>query len=55
MENISLIRRKKSNSKVKLKRNTVKEIKFRPSTDVADFNIKLKRLKALFLTEIRLK
>ena len=48
-------KKNKSNSKVKLKRNTVKEIKFRPSTDVADFNIKLKRLKALFLTEIRLK
>ena len=41
-----------SNAKTK---NTVKEIKFRPSTDVADYNVKLKRLKALFLEEIRLK
>ena len=44
-----------SSSKVKLKRNTTKEIKFRPSTDTGDYNIKLKRLKALFLKEIRLK
>ena len=44
-----------SSSKVKVKRNTTKEIKFRPSTDTGDYNIKLKRLKALFLTEIRLK
>ena len=44
-----------SSSKVKVKRNTTKEIKFRPSTDTGDYNIKLKKLKALFLTEIRLK
>ena len=31
-----------SSSKVKVKRNTTKEIKFRPSTDVGDYNIKLK-------------
>ena len=31
-----------TSSKEKLK-NTVKEIKFRPSTDVGDYNIKLKR------------
>ena len=43
-----------SSSKSKVKRNTTKEIKFRPSTDVGDYNIKL-RLKALFLMEIRLK
>ena len=29
-----------SSSKVKIKRNTTKEIKFRPSTDVGDYNIK---------------
>ena len=44
-----------SSSKSKAKRTTIKEIKFRPSTDVGDYNIKLKRLKALFLEEIRLK
>ena len=44
-----------SNSKVKTKKNTLKEIKFRPSTDVGDYNIKLKKLKALFLIKIRLK
>ena len=44
-----------SSSKVKTKKNTIKEIKFRPSTDVGDYNIKLKKLKALFLMEIRLK
>ena len=31
-----------TSSKGKAKRNTVKEIKFRPSTDVGDYNIKLK-------------
>ena len=43
-----------SSSKVKVKRNTTKEIKFRPSTDIGDYNIKQK-VKALFLVEIRLK
>ena len=43
-----------SNSKSKVKRSSVKEIKFRPSTDVGDYNIKLK-IKTLFLEEIRLK
>ena len=32
-----------SSSKVKVKRNTTKEIKFRPSTDIGDYNIKLKK------------
>ena len=31
-----------SGSKTKTKKNTTKEIKFRPSTDVGDYNIKLK-------------
>ena len=35
-----------SSSKVKVKRNTTKEIKFRPSTDVGDYNIKLKKIKS---------
>ena len=32
-------------SRLKVKRNTTKEIKFRPSTDVGDYNIKLKNKK----------
>ena len=38
-----------SSSKVKAKRNTTKEIKFRPSTDVGDYNIKLKKIKSFIL------
>ena len=30
------------------KRTSVKEIKFRPSTDVGDYNIKLKKIKKLY-------
>ena len=43
--------KKKSTSslKVKAKRNTTKEIKFRPSTDVGDYNIKLKKIKSFIL------
>ncbi len=38
-----------SASKSKVKRNTTKEIKFRPSTDVGDYNIKLKKIKGFIL------
>jgi translation initiation factor IF-3 len=38
-----------SSSKVKVKKNTTKEIKFRPSTDVGDYNIKLKKIKSFIL------
>ena len=38
-----------SSAKVKAKRNTTKEIKFRPSTDVGDYNIKLKKIKSFIL------
>ena len=38
-----------SSSKVKVKRHTTKEIKFRPSTDVGDYNIKLKKVKSFIL------
>ncbi len=38
-----------SSSKTKAKKNTVKEIKFRPSTDVGDYNIKLKKIKSFIL------
>ena len=38
-----------SSSKIKVKRNTTKEIKFRPSSDVGDYNIKLKKIKSFIL------
>ena len=38
-----------SAAKSKVKRNTLKEIKFRPSTDVGDYNIKLKKIKSFIL------
>ena len=38
-----------SASKSKVKRNTTKEIKFRPSTDIGDYNIKLKKIKGFIL------
>ena len=38
-----------SSSKGKAKRTSVKEIKFRPSTDVGDYNIKLKKIKSFIL------
>ena len=46
-----LFDKKKSNSssKAKVKRNTTKEIKFRPSTDEGDYNIKLKKIKSFIL------
>ena len=38
-----------SNAKGKVRKNTVKEIKFRPSTDVGDYEIKLKKIKSFIL------
>jgi translation initiation factor IF-3 len=38
-----------SSSRVKVKRNTTKEIKFRPSTDTGDYKIKLKKIKSFIL------
>ncbi len=38
-----------SSSKSKVKKNTTKEIKFRPSTDIGDYNIKLKKIKSFIL------
>ena len=38
-----------SSSRVKAKKNTTKEIKFRPSTDIGDYNIKLKKVKSFIL------
>ena len=46
-----LFDKKKNNStsKTKVKRRTTKEIKFRPSTDTGDYNIKLKKIKSFIL------
>ena len=38
-----------SSSRSKVKKKTVKEIKFRPSTDVGDYNNKLKKIKSFIL------
>ena len=38
-----------SASKARVKKSTTKEIKFRPSTDVGDYNIKLKKIKSFIL------
>ena len=42
-------KKKNTSSKVKVKRNTTKEIKFRPSTDIGDYEIKLKKIKSFIL------
>ena len=38
-----------SSSKAKSKKKSLKEIKFRPSTDIGDYNIKLKKIKSFIL------
>jgi translation initiation factor IF-3 len=38
-----------SSNKSKVKKNTTKEIKFRPTTDIGDYNIKLKKIKSFIL------
>tara|TARA_B100001250_G_scaffold411974_1_gene441983 strand:+ start:508 stop:1032 length:525 start_codon:yes stop_codon:yes gene_type:complete len=42
-------KKSKPSSRVKVKRNTIKEIKFRPSTDIGDYEIKLKKIKSFIL------
>ena len=42
-------KKNRSLSKSKAKRSTIKEIKFRPSTDVGDYKIKLKKIKSFIL------
>ncbi len=42
-------------SKSKSKKNVLKEIKFRPSTDVGDYNIKLKKIKSFILDKNKTK
>ena len=44
-----------SSSKVKTKKKSTKEIKFRPSTDIGDYNIKLKKIKSFILDGDRTK
>ena len=46
-----VFRKKKTvgSTKTKPKRSSIKEIKFRPSTDVGDYNIKLKKIKSFIL------
>ena len=39
-----------SSSKSKVKKTSLKEIKFRPSTDTGDYNIKLKKIKSFILS-----
>jgi len=41
--------------KSKSKKNALKEIKFRPSTDVGDYNIKLKKIKSFILDKNKTK
>tara|TARA_A200000113_G_C8864103_1_gene354262 strand:+ start:2030 stop:2503 length:474 start_codon:yes stop_codon:yes gene_type:complete len=38
-----------SSSKSRVKKTSLKEIKFRPSTDLGDYNIKLKKIKSFIL------
>ena len=38
-----------STSKSKVKKTSLKEIKFRPSTDIGDYNIKLKKIKSFII------
>ena len=47
-----VFRKKKTvgSTKTKPKRSSIKEIKFRPSTDVGDYNIKLKKIKSFILS-----
>ena len=40
---------------MKSKKNITKEIKFRPSTDIGDYNIKLKKIKSFILNGDRTK
>ena len=42
-------KKKNTSSKPGARKNTLKEIKFRPSTDTGDYNIKLKKIKSFIL------
>ena len=42
-------KKKNSGTNTKTKKQSLKEIKFRPSTDTGDYNIKLKKINAKFI------
>ena len=42
-------KKNQSSSKIKVKKSSLKEIKFRPSTDIGDYKIKLKKIKSFIL------
>ena len=42
-------KKNQSASKTKTRKTSIKEIKFRPSTDTGDYNIKLKKIKSFIL------
>jgi len=44
-----------SSSKNRSKKNSTKEIKFRPSTDIGDYEIKLKKIKSFILSKNKTK
>ncbi len=44
-----------SSSPTKTKKRSIKEIKFRPSTDIGDYNIKLKKIKTFILEKNKTK
>ena len=44
-----------SSSKSKTKKTSLKEIKFRPSTDIGDYNIKLNKIKDFILNKNKTK
>ena len=48
-KHIFMKKKNNSSSKGGSRRTTTKEIKFRPSTDVGDYNIKLKKIKSFIL------
>ena len=48
MANMYLVKNMHRAQKQK-KKSTLKEIKFRPSTDIGDFNIKLKKIKSFII------
>tara|TARA_Y100001935_G_C17136884_1_gene423481 strand:- start:59 stop:397 length:339 start_codon:yes stop_codon:yes gene_type:complete len=44
-----------SSSRTKTKKTVLKEIKFRPSTDIGDYKIKLKKIKSFILSKNKTK
>ena len=44
-----------SSSRTKTKKTVLKEIKFRPSTDIGDYRIKLKKIKSFILSRNKTK